>query len=155
LAGESTVQASRLQDLRGGFAELKARVRALESSVESLRGTLAKPSSSGPADDAPAVALAALADAAGAMQTARLQQEARLDDALRRMEELSGAMYTEVMRSRMRPFAEAVGGYPRMVRDLARELGKQVTLKIDGESVHVDRDVLQRLESPVTHLLRN
>ncbi len=153
LAGEATVQASRFQDLRGAFAGVKARERALETSVQSLRETLGKHVEPGAGDDG--AALAAVADAAGAMQTARVQQEARLDDAFRRMEELSGAMYTEVMRSRMRPFAEAVGGYPRMVRDLARELGKQVALKVEGESVHVDRDILQKLESPVTHLLRN
>lgn len=154
LAGESTVQSSRLQDLRRGFGELKSRERILESSLDSLREAFTRRAGGAGSDDA-AGAVSMIIDAADAMQTARVQQEARLDEAFRRMEELSGAMYTEVMRSRMRPFAEAVGGFPRMVRDLARELGKQVTLRTEGESVHVDRDILQKLESPVTHLLRN
>jgi two-component system sensor histidine kinase and response regulator WspE len=59
------------------------------------------------------------------------------------------------MRSRMRPFSEGIGGFPRMVRDLARELGKEVTLRVEGESVLVDRDILQKLDAPLTHLLRN
>jgi two-component system sensor histidine kinase and response regulator WspE len=42
-----------------------------------------------------------------------------------------------------------------MVRDLGRSLGKQVRLEIEGEKTQVDRDVLEKLEAPLTHLLRN
>ncbi len=42
-----------------------------------------------------------------------------------------------------------------MVRDLGRSLGKQVRLLVEGESTQVDRDVLEKLEAPLTHLLRN
>jgi two-component system sensor histidine kinase and response regulator WspE len=55
----------------------------------------------------------------------------------------------------MRPFREALHGYPRMVRDMAKSLGKTVRLEIEGGSTHVDRDILQRLEAPLTHMLRN
>lgn len=44
---------------------------------------------------------------------------------------------------------------PRMVRDLARSLGKQVKLEILGEHTQVDREILEKLETPLTHLLRN
>ena len=55
----------------------------------------------------------------------------------------------------MRPFADGIHGFPRMVRDLARDLEKQVRLEIQGPSTYVDRDILEKLEAPLTHLLRN
>jgi two-component system sensor histidine kinase and response regulator WspE len=55
----------------------------------------------------------------------------------------------------MRPFADGIHGFPRMVRDLARDLGKQVKLEIRGLDTYVDRDILEKLEAPLTHLLRN
>ena len=55
----------------------------------------------------------------------------------------------------MRPFADGVQGFPRMVRDLARSLGKQVKLEIVGEATQVDRDILAKLDAPLGHLLRN
>jgi two-component system sensor histidine kinase and response regulator WspE len=55
----------------------------------------------------------------------------------------------------MRPFRDGVHPFPRMVRDLARNLGKEVRLVIDGEDTLVDRDILARIESPLNHILRN
>ena len=55
----------------------------------------------------------------------------------------------------MRPFGDGVRRFPRMVRDLARSLGKEVRLEIVGENTQVDRDILERLETPLAHLLRN
>ncbi|UUZ55457.1 hypothetical protein LP419_07020 [Massilia sp. H-1] len=45
--------------------------------------------------------------------------------------------------------------FPRMVRDLARSLGKEAQLIISGEDTLVDRDILARIESPLNHMLRN
>ena len=42
-----------------------------------------------------------------------------------------------------------------MVRDLARSLGKKIRIEIAGENTQVDRDILEKLETPLTHLLRN
>jgi two-component system sensor histidine kinase and response regulator WspE len=67
----------------------------------------------------------------------------------------SGRLYHEVLDCRMRPFADGVQGFPRMVRDVANSLGKTVGLEIEGESTAVDRDILERLKSPLDHLLRN
>jgi two-component system sensor histidine kinase and response regulator WspE len=55
----------------------------------------------------------------------------------------------------MRPFGEGVAGFPRMVRDVARQLGKEVRLDIVGSDVPVDRDILARLEAPLNHIVRN
>ena len=57
--------------------------------------------------------------------------------------------------TRLRPFGDLSGSYPRLVRDLARKLGKQARLQIEGERLDVDRDVLFALDMPLTHLLRN
>jgi len=73
----------------------------------------------------------------------------------RRSAHLSNRLYLEVLRTRMRPFADGTHRFPRMVRDLARLLGKQVRLEIIGENTQVDRDILECLETPLAHLLRN
>lgn len=73
----------------------------------------------------------------------------------RRASQLAQRLYLEVLRTRMRPFSDGVRRFPRMVRDLARVLGKNVRLSISGETTQVDRDILERLETPLAHLLRN
>ena len=73
----------------------------------------------------------------------------------RRSANLSHRLYDEALACRMRPFADGIHGFPRMVRDLARDLGKQVKLEIRGPDTYVDRDILEKLEAPLTHLLRN
>ncbi len=70
-------------------------------------------------------------------------------------ENLSDRLYHEVIGVRMRPFADGIQAFPRMVRDIARELGKKVRFEIVGESTEVDRDILEKLEAPLSHLLRN
>ena len=73
----------------------------------------------------------------------------------RRTARLSHRLYLEVLRTRMRPFADLAQRLPRLVRDLGRQLGKEVRLEIAGETTQVDRDILEKLESPLVHLLRN
>ena len=79
----------------------------------------------------------------------------------RRLENIAERLYTEAIATRMKPFSEAVygtqrsEGFPRMVRDLAKTLDKKVFLEIKGEKTRVDRDILEKLESPLTHLVRN
>jgi two-component system sensor histidine kinase and response regulator WspE len=73
----------------------------------------------------------------------------------RRSENLADRLYREAIASRMRPFDDGVQGLPRLVRDIARRLGKIVRLEIIGRATEVDRDILERLEAPLSHLLRN
>ena len=68
---------------------------------------------------------------------------------------LSDRIYHEVISVRMRPFSDGVHGYPRLVRDLARDLGKKVRLEIMGKGTEVDRDILEKLDAPLNHLIRN
>jgi len=73
----------------------------------------------------------------------------------RRLLAVSKSMVDEVLALRMRPFRDGVHHFPRMVRDLARGMGKDVHLEIIGEDTLVDRDILAHIESPLNHMLRN
>ena len=84
-----------------------------------------------------------------------LEQIADFENWERRLLTVSQNMVDEVLALRMRPFRDGVQHFPRMVRDLARSLGKDVQLRIDGEDTLVDRDILARIESPLNHILRN
>ncbi len=78
-----------------------------------------------------------------------------LEEYDRRTSNLSSRLNREVIASRMRPFADGVHGFQRMVRDLARKLGKDVRMEIRGLNTQVDRDILEKVEAPLNHLLRN
>jgi two-component system sensor histidine kinase and response regulator WspE len=143
LAGESMVEGRRSPGLRQALGAVRADLLRAREALESAsrRGSAARIDS---ARDALARAERALAD--------RL---AELERFFRRTEEVSTALYHEVIGSRMRPFGEGVAGFPRMVRDLAKDLGKRVRFDIVGTDVPVDRDILSRLEAPLNHILRN
>ncbi len=84
---------------------------------------------------------------------AELQRDGKLlaNEELRDLTQLT----EEVQAMRMLPLAVLFEPYPRMVRELARELGKEVELKIEGEDTRVDRSVLESLKDPLMHLVRN
>ncbi|WP_103307900.1 MULTISPECIES: hybrid sensor histidine kinase/response regulator [unclassified Pseudomonas] len=83
------------------------------------------------------------------------QKAAELDEFAWQASQRAQVLYDTALACRMRPFADVLSGQVRMVRDLGRSLGKQVRLEIEGEKTQVDRDVLEKLEAPLTHLLRN
>ena len=78
-----------------------------------------------------------------------------LDDYDRRNTNLSTRLYNEVLASRMRPFSDCTQGLLRMARDTARSLGKEVQVLFEGLDTPVDRDILERLKTPLSHLLIN
>jgi two-component system, chemotaxis family, sensor histidine kinase and response regulator WspE len=80
---------------------------------------------------------------------------AEFDRFSRRMEQVANKLYEESVASRMRPFSDGLHGFPRMVRDFARQFGKSVAFEIRGETTRVDREILEKLEAPLNHLLRN
>ena len=83
------------------------------------------------------------------------ERTAEVDEFGWRMGHLAQRLYDTALACRMRPFGDGLGGMARMVRDLGRSLGKQVRLEVDGESTQVDRDILDKLDAPLMHLLRN
>ena len=84
-----------------------------------------------------------------------VEKNAELDEFAWQASQRAQVLYDTALACRMRPFADVLSGQERMVRDLGRSLGKQVRLEIEGEKTQVDRDVLEKLEAPLTHLLRN
>ena len=60
-----------------------------------------------------------------------------------------------VTQTRMQPVGSLFGKFPRLVRDLARDLGKDVQLKLDGGEVEIDKTILEGLSDPLTHMVRN
>src|SRR5262249_5447117 len=72
--------------------------------------------------------------------------------ALRR---LAGELQQDVQQARMVPAENAFDGFRKMVRDLAKEAGKSIDLRVSGWQVQADRLVLQALKDPVMHILRN
>jgi two-component system sensor histidine kinase and response regulator WspE len=91
----------------------------------------------------------------GEAQHLLIQQTSDLDEFGWQASQRAQLLYDTALACRMRPFADVLAGQARMVRDLGRSLGKQVRLEIEGEKTQVDRDVLEKLEAPLTHLLRN
>ena len=86
----------------------------------------------------------------------RYQQQLQALEAYeRRLLGVCQGLLDEVLGVRMRPLRDAVQGFPRLVRDLARGLDKEAVLQVDGADTLIDREVLARLESPLNHLLRN
>ena len=73
----------------------------------------------------------------------------------RRADDLNGRLYREILASRMRPLSDGLHTLPRVVRDLARHLHKEVLLHVQGETTGIDRDILEKLDSPLNHLVRN
>ena len=78
-----------------------------------------------------------------------------LDMFILRHSRLSDRLYREALEMRMRPFSDVVEAFPRIVRDLAKELNKKIHLEISGKYTLVDRDILEILETPLNHLIKN
>ncbi|MGL4379385.1 MAG: hybrid sensor histidine kinase/response regulator, partial [Microcoleaceae cyanobacterium] len=152
LAGESLIEANWLQPFADSLVFLKARQVELSEILERLQETV----TTGSIDLRQTVTYL---DAARqkeqeclAIMGDRLQE---LELFSRRTANLSDRLYREVITTHMRPFIDGVQGFPRMIRDLSRKLNKQVKLEIVGKSTSVDRDILKKLEAPLTHILRN
>ena len=64
-------------------------------------------------------------------------------------------MQAEVIASRMTPVGEVFERFPRLVRDLARDLGKRIRFDVEGEEIELDRSILDEIGEPLLHLIRN
>ncbi len=78
-----------------------------------------------------------------------------LNEAVEEMQLISSELQYEVMQTRMVPVGNIFNRFPRMVRDLAAELGKEIDFSIDGLDIELDRTVLDEIGDPIVHLLRN
>lgn len=150
LAGESLMSARRLRPFNDGLLRLRRVQAELAKSFGDLQAAM-------PADGdgraAQALATAQLKLAEG--QALLAQRLDEMDTVDRRATDLANRLYDETLASRMRPFEDGVRHFQRNVRDIGRSLGKTVRLDIVGGATSIDRDILDQLDAPLGHLLRN
>jgi two-component system chemotaxis sensor kinase CheA len=78
-----------------------------------------------------------------------------LDQAVSQLDLLVGDLQNSVMKTRMQPIGRLFQKYPRLARDLSRSLGKEVELEISGEETELDKTMIEELNDPLVHLVRN
>ncbi|AWM90502.1 hybrid sensor histidine kinase/response regulator [Pseudomonas sp. 31-12] len=151
LSSKSLVETQRLKPHLATMQRLKRMQNNGLRALENLNVHLKEHALSLEAQEALGDARRLLAEA----QQVLVEKNAELDEFAWHASQRAQVLYDTALACRMRPFADVLGGQVRMVRDLGRSLGKQVRLEIEGEKTQVDRDVLEKLEAPLTHLLRN
>lgn len=78
-----------------------------------------------------------------------------LEDVSLKISRLATELQTEILEARMTPVWQVFDRFPRLVRDLARQLGKRVALRIEGKDIELDRAILDEIGDPLVHLIRN
>ncbi|MFJ4141569.1 hybrid sensor histidine kinase/response regulator [Pseudomonas sp. NPDC089734] len=151
LSSKALVESQRMKPLLAGMQRLKRLQSSSDRALEVLGASFGEAGLSADAQKA----LDDARDFLSQAQQMLIHQTAELDEFGWQAGQRAQSLYDSALACRMRPFADVLNGQARMVRDLGRELGKQVRLKIEGEKTQVDRDVLEKLEAPLTHLLRN
>jgi two-component system chemotaxis sensor kinase CheA len=89
------------------------------------------------------------------LQLARSQESAAFSAPLQRLSHITTDLQEGVMKTRMQPIGNAWGKLPRLVRDLSVELGKRIELVMHGADTELDRQVLELIKDPLTHMVRN
>ena len=89
------------------------------------------------------------------LQISRNREDSAFATPLQRLSTLTGELQDSVMKTRMQPIGAAWKKLPRLVRDLSYELGKKIDLVMEGEGTELDRQVLELIRDPLTHMVRN
>ncbi len=153
LAGEALVETRQLHPFVDGLLGLRASQIELCDALAALEDRTSADGIALPASVSMAVERAR--QRADVMLSTLMKHVDDFESFARRNEDLSGRLHHEVIVSRMRPLADGIRAFPRLVRDLARSLDRQVRFQVRGEQTGVDRDILDKLEAPLSHLIRN
>lgn len=151
LTGESLVESRQLKPFSATMLRMKRTQREAMQALDLLQQTLATTQ----LDEFAQTAFAELRTLMQQNQQLLGEQLSALDAFDRRSVNLSQRLYDEALACRMRPFTDGTAGLARMVRDVGNTLGKSVRLDIVGNTTQIDRDILDKLEAPIGHLLRN
>ncbi|MGE3867624.1 MAG: chemotaxis protein CheW, partial [Hyphomonadaceae bacterium] len=89
------------------------------------------------------------------LQTLRAQPESPFAGPLQRLNHVTTELQESVVTTRMQPIGAAWAKLPRLARDLAIELGKRIDIEMRGEETELDRQVLDLIRDPLTHMIRN
>ncbi|MBO6258516.1 MAG: chemotaxis protein CheA [Succinivibrio sp.] len=87
------------------------------------------------------------------MASRRSDQE--MTKAISNLDVVTGDLQNSVMKTRMQPVRKVFGRFPRVVRDLARKLGKKIELRMEGEDTELDKNLVDALADPMVHMVRN
>ncbi|MGH7335936.1 MAG: chemotaxis protein CheA [Myxococcota bacterium] len=82
-------------------------------------------------------------------------RDTAIDDVAIQVSRLSADLQAEIIQARMTPVWQIFDRFPRLVRDLARQLDKQLLFRVEGKEIELDRAILDELGDPLVHLLRN
>src|SRR5229473_18529 len=83
------------------------------------------------------------------------RRDVAVDEMALQVSRLSTELQSEIIQARMTPVWQVFDRFPRLVRDLARQLAKQVQFRVEGKEIELDRAILDELGDPLLHLLRN
>ncbi|UUX50528.1 chemotaxis protein CheW [Nisaea acidiphila] len=89
------------------------------------------------------------------MQISRNEKDSEFTVPLQRLSQVTSELQEGVMKTRMQPIGNAWSKLPRLVRDLSLELGKKIDLQMLGADTELDRQVLELIKDPLTHMVRN
>ena len=89
------------------------------------------------------------------LQILRSQKDSGFTTPLQRLNQVTSELQEGVMKTRMQPIGSAWAKLPRIIRDLSHELGKKIDLQMVGAETELDRQVLELIKDPLTHMVRN
>jgi two-component system chemotaxis sensor kinase CheA len=89
------------------------------------------------------------------LQCSSSQTDAGFFNAAQRLNLIATELQEGVMKTRMQPIGNVWGRFPRLVRDLALQCGKQVTIEMEGSDTELDKTIIEAIKDPLTHILRN
>ena len=89
------------------------------------------------------------------LQNARSTEDVEFTRISQRLNVVTGELQSDVMKTRMQPLGNILSKFTRVVRDLSKELGKQVDLHMDGVETELDKTLIEAVKDPLTHIIRN
>lgn len=89
------------------------------------------------------------------LQMMRSRNDTEFANPLQRLSLITTELQEGIMKTRMQPIGSAWSKFPRLIRDLSLELGKKIDLKMIGEETELDRQLLELIKDPLTHMVRN
>lgn len=89
------------------------------------------------------------------MAISRGREESAFNAPLQRLCSVTAELQDGVMKTRMQPISAAWQKMPRLIRDLSKDLGKEIILEMSGEETELDRQILEQIKDPLTHMVRN